>query len=112
MATIGRNSAVAEVGVRRRHLHGVIAFVTWLDVHAALVDEHGPGLEVHRQAYTADTRDRKFEEAFIDGSLAPPKKGGAGVGKTKLGQVTKIIAAVDGTGVPVAVFVGLQHRTR
>ena len=34
---IGRNSAVAEVGVRRRHLRGVIAFVTWLAVHVALL---------------------------------------------------------------------------
>jgi NADH dehydrogenase len=37
MAMIGRNSAVAEVGPRRRQLHGVIAFVTWLGVHVALL---------------------------------------------------------------------------
>jgi len=37
MAMIGRNSAGAEVGVRRRQVHGVIAFVTWLGVHVALL---------------------------------------------------------------------------
>jgi NADH dehydrogenase len=37
MAMIGRNSAVVEVGVRRRQLHGLVAFVTWLGVHAALL---------------------------------------------------------------------------
>jgi NADH dehydrogenase len=37
MAMIGRNSAVAEVGIRRRHLHGVIAFFTWLGIHVALL---------------------------------------------------------------------------
>ena len=64
------------------------------------MDEHGPGLEVDRRAYTADSRDRNLEEAFIDGSFAPAKKVGAGVGKSKRGQVTKIIAVVDGTGLP------------
>ena len=34
---IGRNAAVAEVGLQRRHLHGVTAFVTWLGVHLALL---------------------------------------------------------------------------
>ena len=37
MAMIGRNSAVAEVGVRRRGVHGVVAFVAWLGVHVALL---------------------------------------------------------------------------
>ena len=34
---IGRNSAVAEVGVRRREVHGVVAFAAWLGVHLALL---------------------------------------------------------------------------
>jgi NADH:ubiquinone reductase (H+-translocating) len=34
---IGRNSAVVEVGVRRRELHGVVAFATWLGIHVALL---------------------------------------------------------------------------
>ncbi len=37
MAMIGRNSGVAEVGVRRRQLHGIVAFVAWLGVHVALL---------------------------------------------------------------------------
>ena len=37
MAMIGRGAAVAEVGPRRRVLHGPLAFVAWLGVHAALL---------------------------------------------------------------------------
>jgi NADH dehydrogenase len=37
MAMIGRNAAVAEVGPKRRELHGVLAYVSWLGVHAALL---------------------------------------------------------------------------
>ncbi len=37
MAMIGRNSAVAEVGVQRRKLHGIVAFVAWLGVHVLLL---------------------------------------------------------------------------
>ncbi len=37
MAMIGRNAAVAEVGPKRRELHGRLAFVSWLGVHAWLL---------------------------------------------------------------------------
>ena len=37
MAMIGRNAAVAEMGPKRRELHGVLAFVSWLGVHAMLM---------------------------------------------------------------------------
>jgi NADH:quinone reductase (non-electrogenic) len=37
MAMIGKNAAVAEVGSKRRELHGPIAFASWLGVHAALL---------------------------------------------------------------------------
>jgi NADH dehydrogenase len=37
MAMIGRNAAVAEVGPRRRELHGVVAYASWLGVHAWLL---------------------------------------------------------------------------
>jgi NADH dehydrogenase len=37
MAMIGRNAAVAEVGPKRRELHGVLAYASWLGVHAALL---------------------------------------------------------------------------
>jgi NADH dehydrogenase len=39
MAMIGRNSAVAEVGVRRRGLQGPVAFIAWLAVHVALLTD-------------------------------------------------------------------------
>src|SRR5262249_11388944 len=35
MAMIGRNAAVAEIGVQRRNLNGVVAFTAWLGVHLA-----------------------------------------------------------------------------
>ncbi len=38
MAMIGRNAAVAEMGPRRRELHGFLAYMSWLGVHAALLD--------------------------------------------------------------------------
>ncbi len=34
---IGRDAAVAEVGVRRHELEGPVAFAAWLGVHAALL---------------------------------------------------------------------------
>jgi NADH dehydrogenase len=34
---IGRNAAVAEVGPRRRELHGPVAYASWLAVHAWLL---------------------------------------------------------------------------
>lgn len=37
MAMIGKGAAVAEVGEHRHELHGVIAFSSWLGVHAALM---------------------------------------------------------------------------
>jgi NADH dehydrogenase len=37
MAMIGRGSAIAEVGPRRWEVHGVIAFLSWLGVHAMLL---------------------------------------------------------------------------
>jgi hypothetical protein len=45
------------------------------------------------------------QEAFIDGTFASAKKGGACVGKTKRGKGTKIMAIADRHGLPVAVHV-------
>ena len=45
------------------------------------------------------------EEAFIDGSFAPAKHGGAAVGKTKRGKGSKIMAVADRQGLPIAVHV-------
>jgi hypothetical protein len=46
-----------------------------------------------------------LQEAFIDGSFAPAKRGGAAVGKTKRGKGTKIMAIADRQGLPIAVYV-------
>jgi hypothetical protein len=45
------------------------------------------------------------QEAFIDGSFAPAKRGGDCVGKTKRGKGTKIMMIADRNGLPVAVHV-------
>lgn len=37
MAMIGRGAAVAELGTSRREIHGPVAFLAWLGVHAALL---------------------------------------------------------------------------
>jgi hypothetical protein len=41
------------------------------------------------------------QEAFIDATFAPAKKGGLKVGKTKRGKGTKIMAVADRHGLPV-----------
>ena len=46
-----------------------------------------------------------LQGAFIDGSFAPAKPGGACVGKTKRGNESKITAIGDRQGLPVAVHV-------
>ena len=45
----------------------------------------------------------RWDEAFLDGSFAPAKKGGAAVGKTKRGKGTKWMVLVDGQGLPLGV---------
>jgi IS5 family transposase len=46
-----------------------------------------------------------LQRAFIDGSFAPAKQGGASIGKTKRGKGSKIMAIADRQGLPVAVHV-------
>jgi NADH dehydrogenase len=41
MAMIGRKAVVAEVGERRREMHGRVAFAAWLGVHAQLLESAG-----------------------------------------------------------------------
>jgi NADH dehydrogenase len=41
MAMIGRKAAVAEIGRKRRELHGRVAFAAWLGVHAQLLGNTG-----------------------------------------------------------------------
>ena len=59
MAMIGRNAAVAEVGPKRRELHGVLAFASWLGVHAWLLSgfrERVDALVAWGWDYVANTR--------------------------------------------------------
>jgi len=59
MAMIGRNAAVAEVGPKRRELHGSLAFVSWLGVHAWLLSgfrERVNALASWGWDYVANTR--------------------------------------------------------
>jgi NADH:ubiquinone reductase (H+-translocating) len=45
MAMIGRKAAVAEVGERRREMHGRVAFAAWLGVHTQLLASEGAEIE-------------------------------------------------------------------
>jgi NADH dehydrogenase len=59
MAMIGRNAAIAEMGSRRRELHGIGAFVSWLGVHAWLLSgfrERFNALAAWGWDYVANTR--------------------------------------------------------
>jgi hypothetical protein len=61
-------------------------------------------LEILAQALH-DEGHLNLQEAFIDGTFAPAKRGGACVGKTKRGKGSKIMAIADRQGRPVAVYV-------
>jgi NADH:ubiquinone reductase (H+-translocating) len=59
MAMIGRNAAVVEIRERRRELHGVVAFGTWLAVHAWLLSGFRErATAVRALAWDYVTRDR------------------------------------------------------
>ncbi|MFZ6019766.1 MAG: IS5 family transposase [Chloroflexota bacterium] len=49
--------------------------------------------------------DLDLTECFIDGTFVIAKKGAKGVGKTKRGKGTKIMAVADRSGLPVAISV-------
>lgn len=73
MAMIGRNSAVAEVGVQRRKLNGVVAFVAWLGVHVLLLTNTRAKIEATIEwawDYFGDVRSNpildRMEQANID----------------------------------------------
>ena len=55
-----------------------------------------------------------LQEAFIDGSFVPEKRGGASIGTTKRGKGSKIMAIADRQGLPVAVHVesATPHEVR
>lgn len=51
------------------------------------------------------------DEAFIDGSYVPAKRGGACVGKCRAGRATKVMAVADHRGLPLSVSIadGSRH---
>ena len=55
-----------------------------------------------------------LNECFIDGSFSAAKKGGRGVGATKRGKGTKIMAIADRNGLPVALWAtsARPHETK
>jgi len=66
-------------------------------------EERGVWLNIWR-AFLSELNERqqlKWSESFLDGSFAPAKKGGCGVGKTKRGKGTKWMVVVDGRGLPL-----------
>ena len=61
------------------------------------------------RALVKDVKERgklDLTECFIDGSFVIAKKGAAGVGKTKRGKGTKLMAMADGAGLPIAISIG------
>jgi transposase len=71
----------------------------WIEsgVFEAVLDDLAAALQAGR---LLDLR-----ECFIDGTFAPAKRGGMGVGKTKKGKGSKIMAVVEADGWPVAVTI-------
>src|SRR4051812_9599158 len=65
MAMVGHNAAIAEVGAGRRELHGPLAFVAWLGVHAALLQGFRARSEALR-SWTWDYFTKSRASAIID----------------------------------------------
>lgn len=61
-----------------------------------------------------EARQLDLRECFIDGTFAPAKRGGAGVGKTKKGKGSKLMAMVEADGLPVAITIdsASPHETK
>jgi transposase len=78
-------------------------FQTWIEsgVFAAARNELASNLEANGWI------DRR--ECFIDGTFAPAKRGGAGVGQTKKGPASKSMAVVEAEGLPVAMTIDSAH---
>ena len=62
---VGHNAAIAEVGERRRELHGPLAFVAWLGVHAFLLEGFRSRAEALR-SWTWDYFTKSRASALID----------------------------------------------
>src|SRR5262249_35355490 len=65
MAMIGRNAAIAEMGKRRRELHGAPAFASWLGVHVALLSGFRERMNALR-AWAWDYVSKKRAAAILD----------------------------------------------
>jgi transposase len=65
--------------------------------------EEGVWERIWRAARAPLDQQRKLDwsMAFLDGSFAPAKKGGAKVGITKKGKGTKWVVVIDGRGLPL-----------
>lgn len=71
-----------------------------------------PGMGAQRRAATnrgsagrgfANSRQARFERVLHRRNLRGREKGGAGVGKTKRGKGTKLMAVADSSGTPIAI---------
>ena len=69
---------------------------TWFRIASQLADELGVGSD---------------DEAFIDGSYVPAKRGGGSVGVCRAGRATKVMAIADAGGLPLSVSIadGSRH---
>ena len=82
MAMIGHNAAVAEMGPRRREVHGPLAFMSWLGVHAWLLDGYRARANAVRGwAWTYLSKSRapsiidRADAAQIDWGVGPAESG-------------------------------------
>jgi NADH:ubiquinone reductase (H+-translocating) len=78
MAMIGHNAAIAAVGPRRREVHGLLAFLSWLGVHAWLLEGYRERANAVRSwAWTNLSKSRapsiidRADAAQIDWGLGP-----------------------------------------
>ena len=78
MAMIGHNAAIAEMGPRRREVHGLLAFLSWLGVHAWLLEGYRERANAVRSwAWTNLSKSRapsiidRADAAQIDWGLEP-----------------------------------------
>ena len=93
---LARLGPICQIAIHRTR-HAIAAFnIGFAQVSSGVCWRDWPKI----YAFVADSILRKPSSME---ALPRQKKGGAGVGKTKRGKGTKIMAVADGTGLPVAV---------